>query len=102
MEKDIYKNNTIALNNSVKGSNNMLSKLFKIAHNLDKRGFYDESQAISEAVADLASRVGIDTRLKEMAIIADYLDQEGEVALASTFDDVLNKVAYRKDDSSKV
>lgn len=74
----------------------MLAKLFKIAYKLDKRGFYDEAKAIDEAVEDLAKRVGLQLSTEELVSVANFLDEEGDTALASKFDAMLVSLAKKK------
>lgn len=71
----------------------MLGKLFKVAYSLDRKGLYDEAAAIDKVMQSLAKRTGL--KPKDIASIANFLDEQGDTALASKFDNML-KSATKK------
>jgi len=66
-----------------------LVKLYKLAYTLDKKGMYDEAAEIEKVMKSLSERVGLTD--EDMVALADHFDQEGDIALASYFDELLKE-----------
>jgi hypothetical protein len=65
----------------------MLKELFKLAHDLDKKGLYDEANIIDEMIKSKKANISPE----EIIDIADYFDSIGETILANQFDDLLKE-----------
>lgn len=72
----------------------MLGKLYKMAYDLDKRGFHNEAAEIEKVMETMAKRVGL--KLEEMVSLANYFDELGETELADTFDTMAKEAAKKK------
>ena len=71
----------------------MLLKLYKLAHTLDEKKYFDEAKAIEEVMETMAQRVGID--LKEIVSLANYFDEKGEVILADYLDNIIKETVHK-------
>lgn len=72
----------------------MLTKLYKLAYKLDKKGHYDEAAKIEEVMRIMSQRVGLN--VQDMVSLADYFDNEGEKALADRFDAMAKQAVKKK------
>lgn len=72
----------------------MLTKLFKLAYKLDKKGLYDEAKEIEEVMKTLAKRTGLTT--EDLVSLADHFDGIGDTALADRFDELAKEAAKKK------
>lgn len=72
----------------------MLSKLYKMAYDLDKRGFHNEAAEIEKVMETMAKRVGL--KLDEMVSLANYFDELGETELADTFDTMAKEATNKE------
>jgi hypothetical protein len=71
------------------GGNIMLVKLFKMAHEADKRGDYAMANEMDEVIKTMAQQVGIS--LEDLAEVADYLDEVGDTRLANVVDNMIKE-----------
>lgn len=71
----------------------MIVELFKLAHQLDKKAKHDLAGDVDKLIEELTQRAGINP--EEMVSLADYLDEQGEVELASKFDNMLKAAAKK-------
>lgn len=78
---------------------NMIVELFKVAHELDKKGEYELADEVNEVVKSLAERVGISG--KEMVAVADYFDSVGDTEAADKVDAMLVEAKKKKDNKDK-
>lgn len=80
-------------NNRIKRGGKMLTKLFKLANSLDKKGEYELASEVDKVIKELSRRVGLTA--KEMVSLANELDENGETELADKLDVVLAKGKYK-------
>ena len=67
----------------------MITKLFKLAQTLDKKGEYELASEVDAIIKELSQRAGLTP--EEMVSLANDLDIEGETNLADKLDAVLAK-----------
>lgn len=72
----------------------MLTKLFKLAYSLDKRGFHSEAQEIEEIMKLMAKRVGL--KIEELTSLANEFDEMGETEIADKLDDIAKESKYKE------
>jgi DNA-binding MarR family transcriptional regulator len=72
----------------------MLTTLYKVAHELDKKGEYGMADKIDAVVKELTERVGL--KLADVVSLADELDKAGDVALADKLDAIVKEAAEKQ------
>lgn len=72
----------------------ILVQLYKMAHELDRLGMYEEASEIDIIMSSMAKRVGID--LSELVSLANYFDHKGNIVCANILDEVLLAEAKKK------
>ena len=70
----------------------MLTKLFKLAYDLDRKGLYSEAEEIEEMMKAMAKRVGL--KVDDLVSLANEFDKLGAFDLADHFDSII-KVANK-------
>jgi len=78
-------------NDSIKGENNMLVQLYKLAYDLDRKGLHSEAEEIEEVMKLMAKRVGLN--VEDMVSLANYFDEVGDSDLADKFDGMAKEAA---------
>ena len=70
----------------------MLTKLFKLAYDLDRKGLYSEAEEIEEMMKAMAKRVGL--KVDDLVSLANEFDKLGAFELADQFDNMV-KIANK-------
>jgi hypothetical protein len=69
------------------GGDEMLTKLYKLADTLDKRGEFELADEVSKVIETLIQRVG----MEEMVALGDYFDEIGDTKSADRIDEMLSE-----------
>jgi len=77
----------------------MLTKLFKLATDMDRKGLYSEADEIDQAIQLLAERAGL--KLEDLVSLANELDTTGHVEAATMIDALVVEAAKAKEDKKK-
>ena len=73
----------------------MLVALYKLAHELDKKGLHDESSEIEEVMRTMSQRVGL--KVEDFVALANYFDEQNETELADKFDELAKEAKSKGD-----
>ena len=72
----------------------MLTKLFKLATEMDRKGLYTEADEIDQAIQLLAERAGL--KLEDLVSLANELDAGGFIEAATMIDGLASEAAKKK------
>jgi glucan phosphorylase len=72
----------------------MLTKLYKLAYDLDKKGFHSEAKEIEEVMKLMAKRVGL--KVEDLTSLANHFDDLGDTELADKFDNMAKEAKYKE------
>lgn len=72
----------------------MLTKLFKLATELDQKGLYSEADEIDQAMKLMAERAGVS--IEDLISLANDMDVAGLVDTANSLDELVKAAAKKK------
>jgi len=77
----------------------MITKLYKLAYSLDRKGLYSEADRIDEVIKDMVKRMGV--QYGDLVSLADYFDSIGKTKIANKFDNMIKEAAKKKKTEEK-